>query len=142
MKIPKRPYKFAIPCINDIRGNLSFIENESHFPFKIQRVYWIYDVPGGKTRGGYAYKKLEEIIIPLSGSFDLICINSDNEKTCFNLNRSYQAIYVPGKTWRELSNFSTNGVALILASRPYEKEDYIYNYEEFEQLIKNNDLNL
>jgi hypothetical protein len=131
MKLSKNPFEFKLPQINDIRGNLSFLENNMQLPFKIKRIYWIYDVPGGQSRGGHAYKKLEEVIIALSGSFDLDCHSFNGEKRAFTLNRSYKAVYIPGNTWRELKSFSTNSVALVIASQPYDANDYIYDFEEF-----------
>lgn len=122
---------FDLPKIKDNRGNLSFLESNNHIPFKIRRAYWIYDVPGGEMRGGHAYKKLEEVIIALSGSFELKCQSNDGEKQIFFLNRSYKGIYIPGNTWRELRSFSTNSVALILASMPYDANDYIIDYNDF-----------
>jgi len=128
------------PRINDKRGNLSFIESSNHIPFKIARTYWIYDVPGGEVRGGHAYRKLEEVIIALSGSFNVAVDDGSGKEKIFHLNRSYEGLYIPGMTWRQLRHFSTNSAALILASRPYEADDYIYNYNEFFRLIneKNN----
>ena len=120
-----------IPKILDNRGNLSFIQNDSQLPFSIKRVYWIYDVPGGEVRGGHAYKKLEEVFIALSGSFDLAVDDGSGREQIYHLNRPFEGIYIPGMTWRELRHFSTNAVALILASRPFEKDDYIYVYNEF-----------
>jgi len=119
------------PKLLDNRGNLSFIENKKHIPFEIKRVYWIYDVPGGEVRGGHAYKELEEVIIALSGSFDVAVDDRSGKEHVYNLNRSYEGLYVPGMTWRQLRHFSTNTVALILASRPFEKEDYIHDYNKF-----------
>ena len=126
----------SFPKILDHRGNLTFIENKEHIPFKIKRVYWIYDVPGGEVRGGHAYKKLEEIIIALSGSFEITVDDGLGKKYTYNLNRSYKGLYVPEMTWRELRHFSTNAVALILASRDYDESDYIRNYDEFQKIIK------
>lgn len=122
-----------LPKILDKRGNLSFIEQENHVPFKIQRTYWIYDVPGGEKRGGHAYKNNEELIVALSGSFDVI-VNDGNEKKTFSLNRSYYGLYVPKGTWREMQNFSTNSLALILSSTNYDESDYIRDYDEFMQI--------
>ena len=127
--------EFNLPRINDIRGNLSFLENNKKLPFKIKRVYWIYDVPGGETRGGHAYKKLEEVIIALSGSFNLSCFSNKGEKYIFELNRSYKAVYIPGNTWRELKSFSTNSIALVLASLPFDANDYVYDFEKFKNSI-------
>ena len=119
-----------LPKFLDARGNLSFIEQENHIPFKIERTYWIYDVPGGEKRGGHAYKNNEELIVALSGSFDVI-VDDGNEKKTFSLNRSYYGLYVPKGTWREMQNFSTNSLALILSSTKYDESDYIRDYNEF-----------
>ncbi|TAE29701.1 MAG: WxcM-like domain-containing protein [Candidatus Kapaibacterium sp.] len=120
-----------LPKISDPRGNLTFIEGEGrHIPFDIKRAYWIYDVPGGEKRGGHAYKELHEFIIALSGSFDVV-LDDGNERKVFSLNRSYFGLYVPNMVWRQLENFSTNGVTLILASTAYNPDDYIRDYEQF-----------
>ncbi len=121
-----------LPKILDERGNLSFVEELTQIPFEIERVYWIYDVPGGERRGGHAYRENQEFIIALSGSFDVL-LDNGNERKVFSLNRSYYGVYVPKGVWREMNNFSTNSVALIMSSTPYSKADYIYNYEEFLQ---------
>ena len=120
----KKPQIIKLPKFLDKRGNLSFIEEEKHIPFKIQRTYWIYDVPGGEARGGHAYKTNEEFIVALSGSFDVI-LDDGEEKKIFSLNRSYYGLYVPQGLWRQMENFSTNSLALILASTPYIPDDYI-----------------
>lgn len=125
-----------LPKILDERGNLSFIEYPQHIPFEIKRVYWIYDVPGGEKRGGHAYKKLCEVIIALSGSFDLTLDDGSDVKT-LSLNRSYYGIYIPNGIWRSLDNFSTNALCLILASAEYDEGDYIRNYTEFINFKKN-----
>ena len=119
-----------LPKTLDQRGNLSFVEEFSQIPFEIERVYWIYDVPGGERRGGHAYRENQEFIIALSGSFDVV-LDNGKERKVFSLNRSYYGVYVPKGVWREMNNFSTNSLALILSSTPYSKADYIYNYEEF-----------
>lgn len=119
-----------LPKILDKRGNLSIIEEYKNIPFKIARAYWIYDVPGGEARGGHAYKENHEFIVALSGSFDVILDNGSEKKT-YHLNRSYYGLYVPKGLWREMNNFSTNSLALILASTAYNAEDYIYNYQDF-----------
>lgn len=119
-----------LPKIIDNRGNLSFAEELNHIPFKIERVYWIYDVPGGEIRGGHAYKENQEFIIALSGSFDVV-LDDGKEKQIFSLNRSYYGLYVPKGMWRQMQNFSTNSLALILASTTYDENDYIYDYDEF-----------
>lgn len=119
-----------LPKFLDRRGNLSFVEEFKHVPFKIERTYWIYDVPGGEARGGHAYKQNQEFIIALSGSFDVI-LDDGNHRNTFSLNRSHYGLYVPKGIWREMNNFSTNSLALILASSPYSKDDYVYDYAEF-----------
>lgn len=122
-----------LPKILDDRGNLSFFQNESQIPFKIKRVYWIYDVPGGEYRGGHAFKNQNEVIIALSGSFDVILNDGFNEKK-FTLNRSYFGLYVPKMTWRHIENFSTNSLAFIASDSYYEVDQYIREYEIFKQL--------
>lgn len=119
-----------LPKILDKRGNLSIIEQYKNIPFKIVRTYWIYDVPGGEKRGGHAYRENEEFIVALSGSFDIVLDDGKN-KEIFSLNRSYYGLYIPGGLWREMNNFSTNSLALVLASTPYNTEDYIYDYQTF-----------
>ena len=119
-----------LPKISDPRGNLSVIEEFKNIPFKIERTYWIYDVPGGEIRGGHAYKENQEFIVALSGSFDVI-LDDGKERKTYSLNRSYYGLYVPKGLWRQMENFSTNSLALIVASTPYNAEDYIYDYEEF-----------
>ena len=118
-----------LPRIKDVRGSLSFVEQENTL-FPIKRVYWIYDVPGGERRGAHGYRELEEVVIALSGSFDVV-IDDGRTTTVTTLNRAYIGLYVPNMLWRTLENFSTNGVALVLASRPYDERDYIRNYDEF-----------
>lgn len=124
-----------LPKTKDIRGNLSFFENYNQIPFKIKRTYWIYDVPGGEYRGSHAFKDSTELIIALSGSFDLV-LNDGKEEKRFHLNRSYSGLYVPNMLWRSLDNFSTNSVALIVSSHPYDETDYIRDFDEFKK-IKN-----
>mgnify|MGYP002344220245 CR=1 FL=1 len=121
-----------LPKIVDSRGNLSFIEAAKHIPFEILRTYWIYDVPGGEKRGGHAYKNNQEFIVALSGSFD-ITINDGNQEKVFTLNRSYYGLYIPQMMWRQMDNFSTNSLALILASTTFDQNDYIYSFEEFKK---------
>lgn len=126
-----------LPKILDKRGNLSIIEEFKDIPFKIERTYWVYDVPGGEARGGHAYKENEEFIVALSGSFDVV-LDDGQKKATYSLNRSYYGLYIPKGIWREMNNFSTNSLALILASTPYDVNDYIYNYQFF--LEYNNEL--
>jgi oxalate decarboxylase/phosphoglucose isomerase-like protein (cupin superfamily) len=128
-----QPRLIKLPKITDPRGNLSFIEEDTHLPFKIRRVYWIYDVPGGGHRGGHALRETEEFIVVLSGSFDLVLHNGEKEY-CFSLNRSYYGIYVPKMMWRMLENFSTNTLALIIASTEYSESDYIRDFNKFMNL--------
>lgn len=129
-----------LPKFLDKRGNLSFIEEFKHIPFKIQREYWIYDVPGGESRGGHAYKENEEFIVALSGAVD-IHIDDGKESKLFNLNRSYYGLYVPKGCWREMKNFSTNSVVLVLGSIGYNPDDYMRDYDEFIKFIKDESRN-
>lgn len=122
-----------LPKNGDRRGNLSVIEENNHIPFKIERVFWIYDVPGGESRGGHAYRETEEFIVALSGSFDVV-IDDGTEKRTFQLNRSYYGLYVPKMMWREMANFSTNALALVLSSTKYDSDDYIRDYGQFKQM--------
>jgi hypothetical protein len=122
-----------LPKILDRRGNLTFIEKHRHVPFAIARTYWLYDVPGGQVRGGHAYHQLEEFIVALSGSFDVVVDDGESVQH-FMLNRSYLGLHVPRLTWRHIENFSTNAVCLILASRPYEPDDYLYDYDKFVEI--------
>ncbi len=119
----------------DARGNLSFIEEENHIPFKIKRIYWVYDVPGGEVRGGHAFKETEEFIVALSGSFDVL-INDGFEEHKFSLNRSYYGLYVPKMRWRTIENFSTNSLALVIASTFYFESDYIRDFKEFIKSVR------
>ncbi len=122
-----------LPKIEDPRGNLTYIERENHIPFIIKRVYWIYDVPGGQNRGGHAFKEQQEFVVALSGSFDVVIHDGNNEQR-FHLNRSYYGLYIPTMFWRYMDNFSTNAVALVLSSTMFHEEDYIRNFEEFIKL--------
>lgn len=119
-----------LPRFEDPRGNLSFIEEFKHIPFKIERTYWIYDVPGGQVRGGHAFKEQRELIVALSGSFDVV-VDDGSNKQVFSLNRSYYGLYIPAGLWRQMENFSTNSLALVLSSTPFDETDYIRNYAEF-----------
>ena len=119
-----------LPKILDERGNLSFLEEQKHVPFEIKRSYWIYDVPGGETRGGHGYRINQEVIIALSGSFDVV-LNDGKEKQVYSLNRSYNALYVPNDIWRHMENFSTNSLAFVVASTEYNGEDYVRDFNDF-----------
>jgi hypothetical protein len=123
-----------LPKIEDKRGNLSFYESLNHIPFEINRTYWIYDVPGGQKRGGHAFKAQHEFIIALSGSFD-VTLNDGKSEKIYSLNRSYYGLYVPNMIWREMSNFSTNSLALIVSSSNYSDADYIRDYDLFQKLV-------
>jgi hypothetical protein len=127
------PGLIYLPKLLDLRGNLSFIEEDTHLPFKIRRVYWIYDVPGGEHRGGHAFRETEELIVALSGSFDVV-LNDGKKEYRFPLNRSYFGVLVPKMIWRMLENFSTNSLALIIASTDYSEKDYVRNFEDFKHL--------
>lgn len=125
-----KPRIIELPKFLDKRGNLSFVEEFLHIPFKIMRSYWVYDVPGGESRGGHAYRNSEEFIIALSGAFDVLLDDGD-AKYSYSLNRSYYGLYVPKGYWREMVNFSTNSVGLILAPTLYDQDDYIRDYKQF-----------
>ena len=118
-----------LPKVEDRRGNLTYIEDDQ-LPFAIKRVYWIYDVPGGQTRGGHAFREQEEVIVSLSGSFDVVIDDGYSEQS-FHMNRSYYWLYVSNWLWRHMENFSTNAVALVLSSTLYDEDDYIRDYEAF-----------
>jgi len=124
------PKLINLPKIEDPRGNLSFIEELEHIPFKIERTYWIYDVPGGEIRGGHAFKEQQEFIVALSGSFDVV-VDDGQAKQTYSLNRSYYGLYLPAGLWRQMQNFSTNSLALVLSSTHFSQEDYIYNHKDF-----------
>jgi len=119
-----------LPKISDPRGNLTFIESNKQIPFNIQRVYYLYDVPGGAERGGHAHKELEQLIIASSGSFDVV-INDGIQERRFHLNRPYYGLYICPYIWRELDNFSSGSVCTVLASRPYEEDDYFREYQDY-----------
>ena len=131
------PKIINFPKIQDPRGNLTFLQNPEQIPFEIKRVFWTYDVPGGEIRGGHAYHQQEEIIIALSGSFDVLVTNLDGSVEKFSLNRSYFGLYIPSNHWRHIENFSTNSVALHLSSSSFNEEDYIRDFESFK---KNNNI--
>ncbi|SHM97946.1 WxcM-like, C-terminal [Duganella sacchari] len=121
-----------LPKYHDPRGNLSVIESGQHVPFDIKRVYYLYDVPGGSSRAGHGHLELQQFFIAMSGSFDVIVDDGYNRKRV-HLNRSYYGLYVPGMMWREVENFSSGGVCLVLASTHYDPSDYYFDYDEFVQ---------
>lgn len=120
----------SLPRIEDPRGNLSIVEEMEHIPFAIERSYWIYDVPGGVARGGHAFREQQEFIVALSGSFD-VKVDDGVRSKVFSLNRSYYGLFVPPGLWRQMDNFSTNSVALVLSSTQFDEDDYIRDYNEF-----------
>ncbi len=124
-----------IAKISDPRGNLSFVEGGQHIPFDIKRMYYLYDVPGGETRGGHAHKKLQQLIIAMSGSFDVV-LDDGHSKQTFSLNRSYYGLYITNMVWRELVNFSSGSVCVVLASEHYDEQDYYREYDEFIDIVK------
>ena len=128
-----------LPRINDPRGNLSFVQECDQIPFKIQRTYWIYDVPGGEKRGGHAYKTTEEFIIAISGGFDVV-LDDGIQKKIITLNRSYYGLYIPNGIWRSFENFSTNSLALEFASTKYDRNDYLENYQEYLNIKHNGEI--
>ncbi len=125
-----------LPKISDPRGNLTFIEANRHIPFDIRRTYYLYDVPGGAERGGHAHKELHQLIVAMSGSFDVI-LDDGWEKKRYHLNRSYYGLYVCPMMWRELDNFSSGSVCMVLASNYFDNDDYYRDYEHFVKIVKN-----
>lgn len=119
-----------LPRINDHRGNLTFIESERHIPFEIKRTYYLYDVPGGASRAAHGHKALHQLMIAMSGSFD-VTLDDGYEKRLFHLNRSYYGLYIPPMTWRDLDNFSSGAVCMVLASDFYDENDYFRDYHHF-----------
>ena len=134
-----KPKIIDLPKFLDARGNLSFVEQFTHIPFEIKRTYWLYDVPGGECRGGHAYKDNQEFIVALSGSFDVV-LDDGKEKINYTLNRSFYGLYVPKGLWREMENFSTNALAMILSSTDYDPNDYIRDYDEFLKFKRNGEI--
>lgn len=130
----KNCFVTPIPKIEDIRGNLSFVESLVHIPFEIQRVYFVYDVPGGTERGGHAHLNLQQFIIPVSGSFDVV-LQDGSEKQVFNLNAPFRGLYVAPMVWRDLVNFSSGAVCLVLASQKFDEDDYIRDHSKFLEAI-------
>lgn len=129
-----KPHIIDLPKISDPRGNLSFVESNNQLPFAIKRVYWIYDVPGGMYRDGHAFRRQHEVIIAMSGSFDVV-LNDGKNEVRHHMARSYYALYIPPMTWRKIDNFSTNSVVLVLSSEYYDPNDYIEDFEEYRQKI-------
>ena len=123
-----------LPKITDQRGNLSVIEGENQIPFDIKRVYYLYDVPGGSSRAGHGHKELQQLMVAMSGSFDVI-VDDGNSRKKFQLNRSYFGLYIPKGMWREVENFSSGGVCLVLASTKYDPSDYFHDYDEFKKFV-------
>lgn len=119
-----------LPRINDHRGNLTFIESNRHIPFEIKRTYYLYDVPGGASRAAHGHKTLQQFMVAMSGSFD-VTLDDGYEKQLFHLNRSYYGLYIPPMMWRDLDNFSSGAVCLVLASDFYEEDDYFRKYSDF-----------
>jgi hypothetical protein len=119
------------PRIHDPRGSLTFLQNNDHFPFEIQRVFWTYDVPGGEIRGGHAYRQQEEVIIALSGSFDVVITKPDRSSIRYHLSRSFYGIYIPPLTWRHIESHSTNSLSLHLSSLRYDSSDYIRDFDYY-----------
>ncbi len=130
----REPHIFDLPKVSDPRGNLSFLESEGHVPFRVRRAYWIYDVPGGMRREGHAFRSQQEVIIALSGSFDVV-LNDGTGEVRHHMARSHYALYVPPMTWREIDNFSTNSVVLVLSSEDYDPADYIEDFDEYLRLL-------
>lgn len=127
-----------LPKIHDPRGNLSVVEGGIHIPFDIERVYYLYDVPGGSARAGHGHVELQQLMIAMSGSFDVIVDDGYTRKK-FHLNRSYYGLYIPKMMWREVDNFSSGGVCLVMASTKYDKADYYHDYDEFVDMVHRND---
>lgn len=130
-----KPKLINFPKIQDPRGNLTFLQNPEQIPFEVKRVFWTYDVPGGEIRGGHAYRLQEELIVALSGSFDVVITNVDGSIEKFSLNRSYYGLYIPAKTWRHIENFSTNALGLHISSEAYLKDDYVRDFDEFKSIL-------
>lgn len=131
-----KPYILQLPKIQDPRGNLTFLQNHVQIPFEIKRVFWTYDVPGGEIRGGHAYKEQQEVILALSGSFDVVITNVDGSTQRFAMNRSYYGLYLPPLTWRHIENFSSNSVSLHFSSSRFDTADYLRDFDHFKSLIR------
>jgi len=124
-----------LPVVHNPQGNLTYIEAERHVPFDIARVYYLYDVPGGATRGGHAHRELEQLLVATSGSLEVL-IDDGSRREGIHLNRSYVGLYMPSMIWRELVNFSSGSVCMVLASAPYDEADYIRDYDEFSSVVR------
>lgn len=124
-----------LPKIADTRGNLTFVEGTRHIPFEIKRVFYVYDVPGGAARGGHAHKAVQQLLIAMSGSFD-VTLDDGTDRRVFHLNRAYFGLYVPAMIWREMDNFSSGAVCMVLASSFYSEDDYYRDHEDFLQAVK------
>jgi dTDP-4-dehydrorhamnose 3,5-epimerase-like enzyme len=131
---PERCRLIELPRVTDRRGNLTFIEENRHIPFGIRRVYYLYDVPGGEARGGHAHKQLQQFIIAASGSFDVV-VDDGSNRARYSLNRSYYGLYIPSLVWREIDNFSSGSVCLVLASDHFSESDYIRDHNAFQRFI-------
>lgn len=129
----------SLPKISDPRGNLTFLQHSTQIPFEIKRVFWTYDVPGGEIRGGHAYRTQQEIIIALSGSFDVVITRPDGTKETISLNRSYNGLLLPPMSWRHMENFSTNALGLHLSSMRFELNDYVRSFDEYIKLVGENE---
>jgi dTDP-4-dehydrorhamnose 3,5-epimerase-like enzyme len=127
-----------LPVVHNPQGNLTFIEGSKHVPFDIARVYYLYDVPGGATRGGHAHRQLEQLVIAISGSLEIV-LDDGTRRRGVRLNRSYVGLYLPPMTWRELVDFSSGSVCMVLASADYDESDYIRDYNEFQNVVAPND---
>jgi hypothetical protein len=126
--------RIELPVVSDPRGNLTFVEANRHVPFDIRRVYYLYDIPGGAHRAGHAHKSLEQVVIPLSGSFD-ITLDDGHSKSRFHLNRSYEGLYIAPMVWRDIDNFSSNAVCMALTSQWFDEADYYRDYQEFLEAV-------
>lgn len=125
------------PKIQDPRGNLTFLQHSDQIPFEIKRVFWTYDVPAGESRGGHAYRTQQEVIIALSGAFDVVTTNKEGKEERFHMNRSYYGLYLPANTWRHMENFSTNSLGLHLSAAVYEEDDYIRDFKTYQDEKRN-----
>jgi hypothetical protein len=135
MGLAEQTKRIDFPKVYDPRGALTYVYNHEHVPFRVRRVYYLYDVPGGAERGGHAHKDLEQVVVAIMGSFDLI-LDDGKEKQRIHLNRSYNGVYIKNLIWREMDNFSSGAICMVMASSLYEAGDYVREYEEFLRLVK------